>query len=48
VCVLPMSTGLAPAYRVRDLLTGDDWTWHLGRNYVRLPPGGSHVLRVGA
>jgi starch synthase (maltosyl-transferring) len=46
VCVLPVSTGLPPAYRVRDLLTDAEFTWHVGRNYVRLPPGGSHVLAV--
>ncbi|HEX7581555.1 MAG TPA: alpha-1,4-glucan--maltose-1-phosphate maltosyltransferase [Gaiellaceae bacterium] len=53
VCILPVSTGLPPAYRVRDLLVDDelgkdaDWTWHIGRNYVRLAPGRSHVLRIG-
>jgi starch synthase (maltosyl-transferring) len=47
ICLLPVSTGLPPAYRVLELLTGDTWTWHIGRNYVKLPPGGSHVLRVG-
>jgi starch synthase (maltosyl-transferring) len=49
VCILPVSTGLPPAYRVRDLLAADgpDWTWHIGRNYVRLAPGQSHVLRIG-
>ena len=53
VCILPVSTGLPPAYRVRDLLAvgdlgdGADWTWHIGRNYVRLAPGQSHVLRIG-
>jgi starch synthase (maltosyl-transferring) len=47
VCVVPVSTGLPPAYRARELLTGDDWTWHIGRNYVKLPPGESHVLKVG-
>jgi len=47
VCVLPMSTGLPPAYRVRDLLADDEWTWHIGRNYVRLQPGQSHLLRIG-
>ena len=47
MCVVPVSTGLAPAYRVRDLLAADsEWTWHLGRNYVRLAPGQSHVLAV--
>jgi hypothetical protein len=47
VAVLPVSTGLPPAYRVRDLLGESTWTWHIGRNYVKLPPGGSHVLRIG-
>jgi starch synthase (maltosyl-transferring) len=47
VCVVPVATGLPPAYRVRDLMTDDEWTWHIGRNYVRLEPGQSHVLRIG-
>ncbi len=46
VCILPVSTGLPPAYRVRDLVSDDEWTWHIGRNFVELPPGRSHVLRV--
>jgi starch synthase (maltosyl-transferring) len=48
VCVLPVATGLPPAYSVRDLLTDETWTWRIGRNYVKLPPGQSHVLRIGA
>ena len=47
VCVVPAGTGLPPAYAVRDLLADETWTWHLGRNYVRLGPGEAHVLRVG-
>jgi starch synthase (maltosyl-transferring) len=47
VCVVPVSSGLAPAYPVRDLLTDERWTWRIGRNYVRLGPGQSHVLRIG-
>jgi len=47
VCILPASSGLPPAYPVRDLLAGDAFTWHIGRNYVRLGPGKSHVLRIG-
>ena len=47
VCVLPASTGLPPTYRVRGLLADESWTWHIGRNYVKLGPGKSHVLRVG-
>jgi starch synthase (maltosyl-transferring) len=48
VCVLPVSTGLPPANPVSDLLSGESWTWRIGRNYVKLPPGRSHVLRIGA
>ena len=46
-CVLPASTGLPPTYRVHDLLSDEEWSWYVGRNYVRLPPGKSHVLRIG-
>jgi starch synthase (maltosyl-transferring) len=48
VCVLPVSTGLPPAYRVHDLLTDESWTWRIGRNYVKLGPGQSHLLRIGS
>ena len=47
VCVVPVSTGLPPAYPVRDLLSGETWTWRIGRNYVKLAPGHSHLLRIG-
>jgi starch synthase (maltosyl-transferring) len=47
VCVVPVSTGLPPAYPVRDLLSEETWTWRIGRNYVKLAPGQSHVLRIG-
>ncbi len=46
-CVLPVSTGLPPAYAVLDLLSDQTFTWRIGRNYVKLPPGGAHVLRLG-
>jgi starch synthase (maltosyl-transferring) len=46
-CILPVSTGLPPAYRVRDLLAEQAWTWHIGRNYIKLQPGESHLLRIG-
>jgi starch synthase (maltosyl-transferring) len=46
-CVVPVSTGLPPAYPVRDLLSGEKWTWRIGRNYVKLAPGKSHLLRIG-
>ena len=47
VCVVPVSTGFAPVYPVRDLLTDESWTWRIGRNYVKLGPGQSHLLRIG-
>jgi starch synthase (maltosyl-transferring) len=47
VCILPVSTGLPPAYTVRDLLSDETWTWRIGRNYVKLGPGKSHLLRIG-
>jgi len=49
VCVLPIASAVRPASRVRDLIgDGSECTRHIGRNYVRLDPGKSHVLRIGA
>jgi hypothetical protein len=48
VCVVPVSTGLPPTYRVRELLLEEDWSWHIGRNFVRLGAGQSHVIRIGS
>jgi starch synthase (maltosyl-transferring) len=48
VAVVPASFGLAPAFQAHDLISDSTFTWHIGRNYVRLGPGQSHVLRVGA
>jgi starch synthase (maltosyl-transferring) len=45
-CVIPVALGYPPAFAVQDLVTGDTFTWRAGRNYVELPPGGSHVLKV--
>ena len=47
VCIIPVSTGLPPTYRARELVTEQDWAWHLGRNFVRLAPGQSHIIRIG-
>jgi starch synthase (maltosyl-transferring) len=47
VCVVPVATGLPPTYRVREVLLDQDWSWHIGRNFVRLAAGQSHVLRIG-
>jgi starch synthase (maltosyl-transferring) len=48
VAVVPAWLGLAPVFTVEDLLDGERYDWHLGRNYVRLAPGErmAHVLRV--
>ena len=43
---VPYELGLPPAYEVRDGLTGERFTWYAGRNFVRLDPGGAHVLEV--
>ncbi len=45
-CVLPAHLNLAPVMPVRDIITNQDFTWRLGRNYVRLAPGASHVVVV--
>ena len=45
-CVIPVALGYPPAFEARELLTGDTFTWRAGRNYVELPAGGSHVLKV--
>jgi starch synthase (maltosyl-transferring) len=45
-CVVPVALGFPPAFEVRDLLTDDSFTWRAGRNYVQLPPGKAHVLKV--
>jgi starch synthase (maltosyl-transferring) len=46
VVVLPAATGLPPSFLVRDLVEGREFNWRIGRNYVGLEPGRSHVLRV--
>jgi len=36
----------APVFGVVDMLSGSEYDWHVGGNYVRLPPGGAHILAV--
>ncbi len=43
---VPAHLGLPPAFGVRDLLAGEAFDWRIGPNYVRLEPGGAHVLEV--
>jgi starch synthase (maltosyl-transferring) len=47
-CVIPVALGFPPAFDARDLLSGAAFTWRAGRNYVELPAGKSHVLKVAA
>jgi starch synthase (maltosyl-transferring) len=44
--LLPAWLGLPPAFGVQDLLTDEWFGWRIGRNYTRLGPGQSHILRV--
>jgi starch synthase (maltosyl-transferring) len=44
VVVLPAALGLPPSSAVVDLLDGRRYQWRIGRNYVRLGPGKSHVM----
>jgi starch synthase (maltosyl-transferring) len=46
LAVVPVALGLPPAFSVRDLLSGETYSWRIGRNYVALGPGRSHVLKV--
>jgi starch synthase (maltosyl-transferring) len=45
-CVIPVALGFAPAFDARELMTGETFTWRAGRNYVKLGPGKSHLLKV--
>ncbi|RDI75677.1 protein of unknown function (DUF3416) [Gaiella occulta] len=46
LCVVPPSLGLPGAFAAVDLLDGSAYRWRTGRNYVKLAPGGAHVLAV--
>jgi len=46
VCIVPVALRFPPAFDARDLLSGQTFTWRAGRNYVRLGPGKSHVIKV--
>ena len=47
VVVVPSGAGFPEEFPVLDLLTGEHYRWRIGRNYVGLPPGGAHVLKLG-
>ena len=46
VAVVPVPLGLPPAYSATELLGDQEFHWRIGRNFVRLGPGQSHILRV--
>src|SRR4029453_10139865 len=46
VAIVPAALGPPPAFTVWDLLADADFHWRIGRNYVRLEPGQSHILPV--
>ncbi|HEU4655999.1 MAG TPA: alpha-1,4-glucan--maltose-1-phosphate maltosyltransferase [Capillimicrobium sp.] len=48
VAIVPYELGLPPAFAVVDLIKGERFDWHMGRNYVRLDPADrpAHVLAV--
>jgi starch synthase (maltosyl-transferring) len=43
VCAVPAGLGLPDPFDVVDALSGEAYTWG-SRNYVRLGPGGAHVM----
>jgi starch synthase (maltosyl-transferring) len=46
VAIVPVSLGLPPAFAASELLSGEEFHWRSGRNFLRLGPGQSHILRV--
>jgi len=48
VCIVGEDLGLPPTFEVVDRLTDERFTWHVGRNYVRLEPATrpAHLLAV--
>jgi starch synthase (maltosyl-transferring) len=48
VVVVPPDLGLPEEMPVVDLLTGAEYRWRHGRNYVGLAPGGAHLFKIGA
>ena len=43
---MPAALGLPPTFFARDLLGGERYRWTIGRNFVRLDPGQSHVFKL--
>jgi starch synthase (maltosyl-transferring) len=45
-CVIPVALGLPPAFDAHDLLSDREFTWRVGRNYVKLGPGKAHLIKA--
>jgi starch synthase (maltosyl-transferring) len=43
---VPADLGLPPSFEVLDLLSGAEYRWRTGDNYLLLSPGSSHVMRI--
>jgi starch synthase (maltosyl-transferring) len=46
LCIVPAELGLPDDFTAVDLLSDAAFSWRTGRNYVKLPPGGAHVIAV--
>jgi starch synthase (maltosyl-transferring) len=46
VCVVPVELGLPPAFQAAELLSGQAFSWRIGRNFLGLDAGQAHILRV--
>src|SRR6266498_3391808 len=46
LAIVPAALGLPPTFFARDLLGGERYRWSIGRNFVRLDPGQSHIFKL--
>jgi starch synthase (maltosyl-transferring) len=46
LCIVPPALGLPAAFAAHDLLNGATYGWRSGRNYVKLPAGGAHIMVI--
>ena len=46
LAIVPAALGLPPSFFARDLLGGERYRWSIGRNFVRLDPGQSHIFKL--
>ena len=46
LCIVPAALGLPAAFAAHDLLNDATYGWRTGRNYVKLPAGGAHIMVI--